>query len=136
MSYEMDIRCYMWGNSFSPKKIEKMTELKLEQKLEVGDLITKGVLKNQFSLMGSASLVASNGQCDLVDTKLDDFIELLYSNFEILRTSGAENFDLSIGVFYHDQCNLSFSPHIMERIGKMGIDFNISCYEVRNRKLD
>lgn len=41
MIKEMDIRCHFYGEKFSPKVVEKQSGIRLENKIEVGD-ITRG----------------------------------------------------------------------------------------------
>jgi len=133
LSYEFDIRCYMYGNKFSPKKIEKLTGLKLEKKIEVGDLVSKGYFKKEPSVIGCASLVHNINQDELSEDSLINFVKLLSQNIDILRANGVQHFDLSVGIFYQGQCNLSFSPYLLTLLSKLGLDINLSCYDVKKQ---
>lgn len=130
MSYEIDIRCNMSGNDFSPKRTEKSTGLKFEEKIEIGDLVLKGKLKNTLAVTGSATLVANSKQDNCSDYSLIEFIKLLSKNIDTLKSYGVQNFDLVLGIFYEDQCNFSFSPYLINLLNQIGLVLNVSCYQV------
>jgi len=130
LSYEIDICCHISGNNFSPKKAEILTGLRLEKKIEIGDLILKGKFKNTLALIGSASLVANSNQEGFSDTSLTEFIKLLSENIDILKSCGVQNFDLVLGLFYKNQCNFSFSPYLIKLLNQTGLELNISCYQI------
>ncbi|MGY3705018.1 hypothetical protein BW731_02125 [Vagococcus martis] len=132
MSYEIDICCHVSGNDFSPNKAEKLIELKFENKIEVGDLILIGKFKDTLSIIGSASLSPFSNQDKFSDDYLINFIELLSENIDILKSCGVQNFDLSLGIFYKDQCNFSFSSQIIKLLNQTGLTLNISCFQIEN----
>lgn len=56
MIKEMDIRCVLSGECFSPDKIEKLMGLTLKNKIEVGEIISKGRYREEPSAYGSGEL--------------------------------------------------------------------------------
>jgi len=63
MIEELDVRCHLSGDKFSPKKVEELTGVKLIQKKEVGEIgITKGPFKGQPVKYGSSVLCPSEGR--------------------------------------------------------------------------
>ncbi|MDP5277224.1 hypothetical protein [Chengkuizengella axinellae] len=49
MIKEMDIRCHLYGERFSPTKVEQLTGISLENKIEVGDILSNGRNKGTLS---------------------------------------------------------------------------------------
>jgi hypothetical protein len=129
MIKEMDIRCHLYGEKFSPKLVEQLTGVTLENKIEVGEISNKGRNKGRPSDYGNGEL------CPQKDLKTEgdfglNWIALHLSKYiDVFRRCGAENIQLVIGVWYDKQCNLVFDAESIKLIGELGIPLQVSCYE-------
>lgn len=126
MIVDMDIRCHLYGKQFSPKKVEQLTGLILENKKEVGDIATRGMFKGKPTPYANGELVPPQKGNDF---GLEWIALTMYEQINTFRKCGAEDIDLVIGVFYEDQCNFTLSSKALKLIGEMGIELQISCYE-------
>lgn len=125
----MDIRCLLTGRHFSPKILEQLTGLTLENKVEVGELRKGGRKRGKPSEDGSGELCPPKDLSGKKDFGLLWIAEVLYKHIDVISSSGAESVDLIIGVWYEKQCNLVFEPEAIKLIGEMGIPLQVSCYE-------
>ncbi|MFB5284684.1 hypothetical protein [Peribacillus sp. Hz7] len=129
MIKEMDIRCHLYGESFSPMKIEKSTGITLENKIEVGDIVSKGRCKGELSSYGNGELCPQDEYKNSEDYGLLWIVETLQKYIDVFRSYGAKDIDLVIGVFYEGQCNFVLEPKAIKVIGELGIPLQVSCYE-------
>lgn len=129
MIKEMDIRCHFYGEKFSPKVVEQLTGFTLENKIEVGEISHKGRNKGKPSDYGNGELCPPKDYKDKEDFGLLWIAEALYKHIDVIRSSGAEDIDLVIGVFYEGQCNFVFEPESIKLIGELGLPLQVSCYE-------
>ncbi|WP_167555399.1 DUF4279 domain-containing protein [Gottfriedia acidiceleris] len=129
MITEMDITCHLYGDNFSPNKVEQLTGLTLMNKIEVGDIRTKGVYKDKASPYGDCVLYPPEKHKQTDDYGLLWLAENLSKHLELIKNCGAENIDLVIGVFYDGQCNFVLDPKAINIIGGLGIPLQISCYD-------
>jgi len=110
-------------------KIEKSIRITLENKIEVGAILSKGRYKGEPSSYGNGELCLQDECKNLEDYGLLWIAETLQKHIEIFRSYGAKNIDLVIGVFYEGQCNFVLEPKAIKLIGKLGIPLQVSCYE-------
>jgi len=128
MIREIDVRCHLYGENFSPKLLEQLTGITLENKLEVGDMLTKGINRGKPSTYGDAILCPPDENKKSEDYGLLWVAETLYKNIDVIRNN-VDHFELVIGVFYEEQCNFVLEPKALKLIGELGIPLQISCYE-------
>jgi len=66
------------------------------------------------------------------------FLSILEGKYSQLEEIGIKREDISVWfVYYYDsQCNMEFSPKDMYDLGKEGITFCISCYDIHDRDAD
>lgn len=57
MILDMDVRCHIYGNKFSAKKVEELTGLTLENKKEIGEIATRGKYKGTPFPYGKENLL-------------------------------------------------------------------------------
>ena len=129
MVNEMDIRCCFYGENFSPTVVEQLSGVTLENKIEVGDILKRGIDKGKPSNYGKGELCPPKDFKDNEDFGLNWLALALSKHIEIFRKCSAENIDLIIGVWYEKQCNLVFEPEPIKLIGELGLDLQVSCYE-------
>lgn len=125
----MDIRCHFYGEKFSPKVVEQLIGIKLENKIEVGDISKRGRNKGKPTDYGNGELSPLKDFKDKEDFSLYWLALTLSKHIDVFRKCGAENIDLVIGVWYEKQCNLVFEPETIKLIGDLGIALQVSCYE-------
>ena len=119
------------GKEFSPKLAENATSLKLDLKVEPGEITKRGKYKNKPSPIGSAYYKKN----EFLETWDEDFInnpfiKLLDNNINILRQCGADEIILDLEINYKDQCNFAFSKNFINRISELGLSIYYSIYEV------
>ncbi|QKE76085.1 hypothetical protein HPK19_25100 (plasmid) [Arthrobacter citreus] len=130
MIEELDVRCHLSGDKFSPKKVEELTGVKLIQKKEVGEIGTKGPFKEQPVKYGSGVLCPPEGIVYLdYNNKIYWVAKTLYDFIDDIKKCGVEDIDFVIGVFYKEQCNFALEPDALKLIGELGVHLSISCYE-------
>ena len=129
MIMKMDIRCHFYGEKFSPKVVEKQSGIRLENKIEVGDITKRGGNKGKPSDYGNGELCPPKEFKGKEDFGLYWIALTLSKHIDILRECGADNIDLVIGVWFEEQCNLAFEPEAIKLIGELGIALQVSCYE-------
>ena len=66
------------------------------------------------------------------------FLSLLEGKYDQLKKNGIKRDDISVWLLYEydGQCNLEFSPQDMYNLGKEGITFCISCYDIHDYCVD
>ena len=65
---------------------------------------------------------------------IDYFLSILEGKYDQLEEIGVTRDKISIWmIYYYDsQCNMEFSPKDMYKLGKEGIVFCISCYDIHD----
>ncbi|MBD2725656.1 hypothetical protein H6G96_04800 [Nostoc sp. FACHB-892] len=66
---------------------------------------------------------------------LDRFLNLLEGKYHKLSMVGVNKDDISVWMYYEydEQCNISFSPEGMKRLGDNQITLCISCWESHSK---
>jgi hypothetical protein len=69
---------------------------------------------------------------------IDYFLAILESKYDQLEEIGVKRDDISIWLIYcyDGQCNMEFSPQEMYSLGKEGITFCVSCYDIHDYDAD
>ncbi len=128
MIKEMDIRCHLYGDEFSPNRVEELTGITLENKIEVGEIATKGRYRGKPTPYGNGELIPLSKYKETNDFGLEWIALTIFEHLDVFRKCGAENIELVVGVFHEGQCNFSLPPKAMKLIGEMGIELQVSCY--------
>lgn len=95
MIRDMDIRCHFYGEKFSPKVVERLSGIKLENKIEIGDISKRGRNKGKPSDYGNGKLSPPKDFKDKEDFGLYWLALTLSKHIDIFRKCGAENIDFS-----------------------------------------
>ncbi|MFQ4142113.1 hypothetical protein [Chlorogloeopsis sp. ULAP02] len=68
---------------------------------------------------------------------IDKFLNLLEGKYQKLSRVGVNKDDISVWVYYEydEQCNMSFSPEDMKRLGDNQITLCISCWETDSKNI-
>lgn len=117
----------MSGETFSPAEAERRTGLSLSDTIEPGEIAPRGRYKGQRSPLGYANLYAPDEVPD--DGKLAALLDTVLPHADALRQLGVEDMTVYAGYFYESQCNLTFWPDAMAKLGELGAAFWVSCYE-------
>ena len=120
------------GERFSPNQAEKITGLELQDKMEVGDIASKGRYKGKAIPYGSGLLVPPK-HIDMFD-RMMWLVKALDGKIDQLKEIGADEPNIHIGYFYKNQCNLVLSKEELTALAKLEIDFSFSCYDVSDEE--
>jgi hypothetical protein len=124
---ELKVSVLFRGENFSPNYAEKITGLKLSDKLEVGDITKKRIHKGKPLTFGSGPLHTPDDIPN--DERVMWIVNALEGKLETFYECGAEKTRIYAGYFYKHQCNFSFSKEDFQGIAKLNIDFWVSCYD-------
>ena len=118
----------LWGEQFSPRRVEEATGLMLSQKDEVGEIPKRGGrYAGQLLPFGAAVLEVPP---DIEpDCRLLWLLQAAERHLPTLRQSGATRCMFHLDVRYWDQCNMEFSHEELARISALGIPLTITCWE-------
>lgn len=125
MIVDMDVRCHLYGDNFSAKKVEELTGLTLNNKMKFGEIATRGKYKGTPIPYGNGELSPPSEYKEKDDFGLEWISLIMKDYISVFRSCGAENIDLVIGVFYEGQCNFT----LPSKAGELGIELQVSCYE-------
>ena len=114
------------GDAFSPAEAERQTGLRFVKPVEPGQVGVRGRYKGRPTPHGHANLNASDEVPD--DGKLGALLDTILPHADTLRQLGVEDMVVYAGYFYEAQCNLTFWPDAMAKLGKLGVPFWVSCY--------
>ena len=115
------------GDTFSPSEAERVTGLSLSRTIEPGEIAPRGRYKGRPSPHGYANLSAPDEPPE--DGKLAALLGSFLLHVETLRQLGADDIVVYAGYFYDAQCNLTFWPDAMAKLGELGVPLWVSCYE-------
>jgi hypothetical protein len=117
----------LFGDSFSPAKMEQETGLKFNKKNEVGDIGQRGRFKGKPYSFGHAILEAP----EEIENweKLAWLLDRILPYKDALNRFGVTDGKVHVTYAYDSQCNLEYEPEIMEKIAKLGLVFTITCYQ-------
>ncbi|MDZ8070037.1 MAG: hypothetical protein RMY64_31260 [Nostoc sp. DedQUE08] len=68
---------------------------------------------------------------------VDDFLNILEGKYQKLSIIGVNKDDITVWMYYEydEQCNMSFSPEVMKRLGDNEITLCISCWEANSKNI-
>jgi hypothetical protein len=121
------VDCVLSGDNFSPRLLEELTGLSLDDKTEVGEISKYKGIPITF---GSASFSYSFTEEERKNgaDELNAMLETLEKNYQALKTAGVEEMILYLIFGYVFQCNWEIPPHQIKRLAALNIHFCISCY--------
>ena len=120
--------CWMWGETFSPRAVERRTGIVFDAKDEPGEIARSGRYRDQPNPFGGATIKFEDDRssCDPVSMQS---LMFLAENIPVFREAGATTIVIHCDVDYRDQCNLEMSPEFLAAVASLGVPFTISCYE-------
>lgn len=123
--------CLLSGKTFSPRIAEERTGLRFTKKNELGEIGTIGRYREKPIPYGHAILEAPFDSRTKPGVVMPEewIVDTISSHIEELRSCGATSIDLDLNVTWQDQCNLAFDAVFLQKLGKLNIDFLLSCYE-------
>ena len=125
---ELRLSVLLRGDAFSPKEAERATGLNLQDKLEVGEIATKGRYRGKPVPYGTAQLEAPE-EIPYGESLLW-IIGALEKHLDSFYGMGADTTRIYAGYFYKDQCNFGFGKNELQALAKLNIGFDISCYDI------
>lgn len=117
----------LFGDSFSPAKVEQETGLKFNQKHEVGQIGQRGRFKGKPFPFGHAILEAP--EKIEAEAKLEWLLDTALPHTATFRHLGVTYGKIHVTYAYDSQCNLEYEPKIMEKIARAGFSFTITCHK-------
>jgi hypothetical protein len=120
------------GENFSPTKWEASAKIVCSSKRERGELGSNGRFKGLPFPEGSGSydLVKDcENENDIYSGSNDEFWATVIRVVTAAKTLNAEYVELSMTIFYKDQCNLWFDAEAIARLYSLGVPLGISCVE-------
>jgi hypothetical protein len=117
----------LFGDSFSPAKLEQETGLKFDRKHEVGQIGQRGRFKGKPFSFGHAILEAPENIEP--EAKLEWLLDIALPHTETFRRLGITCGKIHVTYAYDSQCNLEYEPEIVEKIARLGLSFTVTCYQ-------
>lgn len=119
--------CLIYGESFSPRKFENETGLKLSQANEKGDIGKVGKSRNKPIPYGSGILEFPE-DAEFALSSDSRLLRALTRFMEEAKVAGAEDIDIYLNIEYTDQCNFTLDPEFLKIVSQLSIPISISCY--------
>jgi hypothetical protein len=130
--YETDYYFILSGPNFSPCDLEQLLKVKLEEKIEPGEICKFGRYKNKLSPGGRAILRLVSDKVGNV-TETDILTSSILKEFVINRKKiekiGVEDMIFHIDIAYKDQCNIEISNVLLKKLYELNVPVTITCYE-------
>lgn len=131
--YETDYYFTLSGQKFSPNEFEQELNVKLEEKIEPGEICKFGRYKNKVSANGMAVLRLSSdevGNFAETDILTSPILKIFMVNRKKIEKIGIENIIFHINIAYKDQCNLELSNIFLKKLYELKVPVTITCYEL------
>jgi hypothetical protein len=126
----IEARCTFWGETFSPRVASELTSLSFAEKNERGEIAVAGRYKGQALPYGSSTLLPPQ---QLTPNNAYFGIEwlagVLARHQGAFESAGASQFVLRIDVYHDGQCNLEFTPSLIQKLAGSPAPVALSCYE-------
>jgi len=124
--WEWIVTLDFYGESFSPSKLESITEVKLVRAKEVGDIGETGRYREKPLPYGAGHLESRSRFAVDLESPL---IQFLKKYGDRLHEVGCESVTLTIGYFCTNaQCNSEFSAEVLSLLGKYNVSVCVSIY--------
>lgn len=125
----IDIFCSLYGDNFSPKKLQENTNLCLSDTIEVGQIGNYGRYKNKPIPYGSANLRPPFDFDDSENDVLDFLLTQLYQYRNDLKECAVEEMQLWAIYPLEGQKNWSFSVSQIKMMAELNIAVNFTALE-------
>ena len=125
--------CSLMGDKFSPKKLERISNLQLIDKEEEGSIGKMGIYKDKPIPQGSASLKCSYSEKERAAGKneLISVLNLLQDNYEQIRESGVDSINLTLIIGHPGDGSCWYLEHEeLKKIVDLGIGLSIDWYQM------
>ncbi len=119
------------GHKFSPLKLIKECNLRLNTYNEKGDIGVKGRFKNKEIPFGYASVSLSKNSKNN-ESDIYSLLNYIRPFIVLIRTFGAESIVLNVAYYYSKQCNQELSIKEIQLLSEMNISFVFSVYKLEN----
>lgn len=127
--FEIITYVHVYGEKFSPRAAEKLTNIFFTEKTEPGDIGNHGRYKGKKIPIGRADIILRGDNNQVIISA----INIICSKIDDLRSVGAESIVLHLAINYNTQCNLDFPPSLLLKISSLGIPLTISCIDIGDR---
>lgn len=124
------IPCHLMGDNFSPRVASEKTGIQFYKQTEVGEIEHIGKRK-EIAKVGHASFEPSLEFKQMENPYIGLFwmIDTLTEHIDILRSCGADDIWIDLGVVYNIDVKLEFEPDFLMKLANLKIPFLISGYK-------
>lgn len=124
------LRLSLRGTLFSPSAFASKTGATLVGAREPGEIAVRGRFAGQKTPFGAADVPVATSAATTGDLLAfsDEDAEKLQLHIQIARTLGAEDVVLHADLAHEGQCNLEFSPGLLQRLDRFGVPLTVSCF--------
>lgn len=122
------IPCHLIGKNFSPRVASEKTGIQFYTQTEVGEMERVG---KQITTHGDASFEPPLEFQQRENPYIGLFwmVDTLTEHIDTLRSCGADDIYLDLGVVYHLDVKLEFEPDFLMKLANLRIPFLISGYK-------
>lgn len=122
------IPCHLSGVNFSPRVASEKTGIQFYKQTEVGEIERIG---KRIATYGHASFEPPLEFQQMENPYIGLFwmIDTLTEHINILRSCGADDIYIDLGVVYHLDVKLEFEPDFLMKLSNLKIPFLISGYK-------
>lgn len=114
----------IWGEEFRPSRVP----FQFTEQHDPGAIGIVGRYRGQPMPYGSATYVAPSS---IPNTdRIKHVVQIIEPVLSHIRAAGAEDWHISIGRFYHAQCNEEYSLEELQLVARLGCGFIYSAYSV------
>lgn len=131
MKPSIHVDCY-WvvsGTEFSPGAAERATQVLFAEKIEPGEICSRGRYRGRPAPegWGKRDFSPPPEEADIVspDSEMLTTLERCVPEY---RTAGAQNIILHFNVSYFSQCNLQLSASLIRKLASLGVDVTLTCF--------
>lgn len=131
MKPSIQVECYLVvsGTEFSPGAAERATQVLFTEKIEPGEICSRGRYRGKTAPegWGKRDFSLPPEDADLVSPN-SEILATLERCVPEYRTAGAQNIILHFNVSYFSQCNLQLSASLIRKLANLGVDVTLSCF--------
>ncbi|WP_214763007.1 hypothetical protein [Exiguobacterium sp. s146] len=122
------IPCHLTGKNFSPRVASEKTGIQFYTQTEVGEMERIG---KRIATYGDASFEPPLEFQQMENPYIGLFwmVDTLTEHIDTLRSCGADDIYIDLGVVYHLDVKLEFEPDFLMKLANLKIPFLISGYK-------
>ncbi|WP_437576740.1 hypothetical protein [Sorangium sp. So ce887] len=119
------------GMRFSPGAVECAAQVPFSEKIEPGEIVSRGRYRGRPSLegWGKYDFSVPPDDADLLSSK-SEFLATLERCIPVYKAAGAQEIVLHFDVSYAGQCNLQLTVPLIRRLAELGVDVTITCFAI------